>query len=67
MDGTCSSLLYINSVTSLCEMCPFRLLELKSLEDFFGFKKKKKDFSHDAVGKQQFPFVSMFPRLLSLF
>lgn len=34
------ALLYINSVASLCEMCPVRLLELKSLEDFWIKKKK---------------------------
>lgn len=50
------ALFYNNSVTSLCEMCPVCLLEPKSLEDFLG---GKKDFSHDAVGKQQFPFVSL--------
>lgn len=38
------ALLYINSVASLCEMCPVRLLELKSLEDFWIKKKKKRTF-----------------------
>lgn len=52
------ALFYNNSVTYLCEMCLVCLLEPKFLEDFLFFLGGE-DFFHDAVGKKQFPFISL--------